>query len=297
MGDAGYERKRSRPSRSSPLRRDDRDARPTSWTVRRRDPQEDLQILTICETLGRATSASMKLPVTIGRVSGSHVLVVDDDPTVVDVMTRYLTLEGFCVTGVGDGPAAVDAARAHLPDLVVLDLMLPGMEGLEVFRQLRMLGPVPVVMLSALDEEEDKLTGLDLGADDYVTKPFSPREVTARVKAVLNRTRTPAGPLLRGGPVLQAGSLEVDVAAREARIDSTPLVLTSRELDLLIFLMRNPRVAFRREELMEAVWGWAYGDTSTITVHIRRLREKIEPDPSRPVRIFTVWGVGYRFEP
>jgi len=241
-------------------------------------------------------STAWGVPVTIGRVSGSHVLVVDDDPMVVDVMTRYLSLEGFCVTGAGDGPSAVEAARSRLPDLVVLDLMLPGMAGLEVFRQLRMLGPVPVVMLSALGEEEDKLTGLDLGADDYVTKPFSPREVTARVKAVLKRTRTPAGPLLGGGPVLQAGSLEVDVGAREAQLDGGALVLTARELDLLIFLLRNPRVAFRREELMEEVWGWAYGDTSTITVHIRRLREKIEPDPSHPVRIVTVWGVGYRFE-
>jgi DNA-binding response OmpR family regulator len=230
-------------------------------------------------------------------VSGTHVLVVDDDPTVVDVMARYLSLEGFCVTGVGDGTAAVDAARRRLPDLVVLDLMLPGMEGLEVFRRIRLLGEVPVVMLSALGEEEDKLAGLDLGADDYVTKPFSPREVTARVKAVLKRVRTSAAPSIGAGPLLEAGGLVLDLGAREASLDGRPLVLTARELDLLAFLMRNPRVAFRREELMEAVWGWAYGDTSTITVHIRRLREKIEADPSNPAHILTVWGVGYRFAP
>jgi two-component system, OmpR family, response regulator ResD len=229
-------------------------------------------------------------------VSGSHVLVVDDDPTVVDVMARYLDREGFEVTTLGDGPAAVDAARRRLPDLVVLDLMLPGMEGLEVFRRLRLLGPVPVIMLTALGEEEDRLVGLDLGADDYVTKPFSPREVTARVKAVLNRARTPSHPVLGRGPVVEAGDLAVDIGAREVRLAGAPVVLTPRELDLLVFLMRHPRVVFRREELMEAVWGWACGDTATITVHIRRLREKIEADPSRPSRIATVWGAGYRFD-
>jgi DNA-binding response OmpR family regulator len=227
----------------------------------------------------------------------SHILVVDDDPTVLDVMSRYLVREGYDVEAVGDGPAAVDAARERRPDLVVLDLMLPGMDGLEVFRRLRLLGPVPVVMLTALGEEEDRVSGLDVGADDYVTKPFSPREVTARVRAVLNRTRAPVESDAARAPVLRSGGLVLDAMARGVQLDGAPVVLTPRELDLLVFLMRNPRLAFRREELMEAVWGWAYGDTTTITVHIRRLREKIEADPSRPTRIVTVWGVGYRFEP
>ncbi len=230
-------------------------------------------------------------------MSGSHILVVDDDPTVVDVMTKYLDREGFEVSGVGDGPDAVEAARRRLPDLVLLDIMLPGMDGLEVLRLIRLLGPVPVVMLTANGEEEDRVTGLELGADDYVVKPFSPREVTARVKAVLNRASPAAGPPMAGEPVLQASGLLVDVGAREVRLNGEPVTLPPRELDLLVFMMRHPRVVFRREDLMEAVWGWAYGDTATVTVHIRRLREKTETYPSQPTRILTVWGVGYRFEP
>lgn len=233
---------------------------------------------------------------TIAAVSGERVLVVDDDPTVVDVLTRYLALEGFDTEGVHDGEAAIESATSRLPDLVVLDLMLPKTPGLDVFRRIRLLGPVAVVMLTALGEEEDRVGGLELGADDYVTKPFSPREVTARVKAVLSRSRG-TGPSIRPGPVLRAGDLEVDVGARSARLGSRELTLKPRELDLLVFLMRNPGVAFSRAELMEAVWGWTYGDHATITVHIRRLREKIEPDPSKPTRILTVWGVGYKFQP
>lgn len=223
--------------------------------------------------------------------------MVDDDPTVVDVMTKYLDREGLVVLSVGDGPGAVEAARRRLPDLVLLDLMLPGMEGLEVFRLIRLIGPVPVVMLTAIGEEEDRVAGLELGADDYVAKPFSPREVTARVKAVLNRAGTAANTSIGVGPVLQAGELIVDVGARDVRLGGKPVTLTSRELDLLVFMMRHPRVVFRREELMEAVWGWAYGDTATVTVHMRRLREKTETCASKPARILTVWGVGYRFEP
>lgn len=197
------------------------------------------------------------------RVTGSQILVVDDDPTVVDVMTKYLDREGFVVASAGDGPGAVEAARRHLPDLILLDLMLPGMEGLEVLRLIRLLGPVPVVMLTANGEEEDRVTGLELGADDYVVKPFSPREVTARVKAVLNRAGTATGPSAPGEPVLRAGELVVDVNAREVCLGEEPVSLTPRELDLLVFMMRHPHVVLRREELMEAVWGWAYGDTAT----------------------------------
>ncbi|PZS16042.1 MAG: DNA-binding response regulator [Acidimicrobiales bacterium] len=230
-------------------------------------------------------------------MTGSQILVVDDDPTVVDVMTKYLDREGFVVASAGDGPGAVEAARRHLPDLILLDLMLPGMEGLEVLRLIRLLGPVPVVMLTANGEEEDRVTGLELGADDYVVKPFSPREVTARVKAVLNRAGTATGPSAPGEPVLRAGELVVDVNAREVCLGEEPVSLTPRELDLLVFMMRHPHVVLRREELMEAVWGWAYGDTATVTVHMRRLRAKTETHPSQPTRILTVWGVGYRFEP
>ena len=226
-----------------------------------------------------------------------RVLVIEDDPTVAEVVARYLSREGYSVTVSSDGSSGLRTALDSPPDLVVLDLMLPGMEGVEVFRRLRLLGPVPVLMLTALGEEEDRITGLDLGADDYVSKPFSPREVTARVKAVLNRTRTPVGAGSGAGGRLHAGDLVVDPASRQVHLAGEPLVLTPRELDLLMFLMRNPKMAFRREELMEAVWGWSYGDTATITVHIRRLREKIEPNPSDPTRILTVWGVGYRFEP
>jgi DNA-binding response OmpR family regulator len=228
-------------------------------------------------------------------VAKSRILVVDDDPTVVEVLTRYLDREGFEVSSAADGEAATEVATRDLPDLIVLDLMLPGMTGLDVFRRIRLMGRVPVIMLTALGQEEDRVCGLEIGADDYVTKPFSPREVTARIKSVLNRTAADAAPYLTTGPTLQAGELTIDVGARRVSLAGRRLVLTPRELDLLVFLMRNPGVVFRREELMEAVWGWSYGDSATITVHIRRLREKLEPDPSNPVRILTVWGVGYQF--
>jgi DNA-binding response OmpR family regulator len=174
--------------------------------------------------------------------------------------------------------------------------MLPSMGGLEVCRRLRAQAPVPVIMLTARGEEADRIAGLELGADDYVAKPFSPRELTARVKAVLRRA---AGPLTfqQEPAVLRAGGLEVDTVAHEARLDGELVALTAKEFDLLAHLMRNPRRAFRREELLDDVWGFSYGDTSTVTVHIRRLREKVEADPSNPRYVCTVWGVGYRFEP
>src|SRR5271165_210245 len=232
---------------------------------------------------------------TIVLVAKARILVVDDDPTVVEVLTRYLDREGFEVRSAADGIAALEAATQDPPDLIVLDLMLPEMHGLDVFRRVRLMGRVPVIMLTALGEEEDRVGGLEVGADDYVTKPFSPREVTARVKSVLNRTAADVAPCLTTGPTLRAGELSVDVGARRVTLAGRQIVLTPRELDLLVLLMRNPGVVFRRQELFEAVWGWTYGDNATITVHIRRLREKLEPDPSNPVRILTVWGVGYQF--
>jgi DNA-binding response OmpR family regulator len=226
---------------------------------------------------------------------GQHVLVVDDDPTVSDVVRRYLERSDFEVTLAADGPKALAAVGARPPDLVVLDLMLPGMDGLEVIQRLRERDPdLPVVMLTALGEESDRVTGLSLGADDYVTKPFSPRELVLRVQSVLRRASRAAEPVQP--ETLTDGDLAVDVARRVARLRGEPLALTVREFDLLTFLMRHPGRAFRRSELLEAVWGWTFGDQSTVTVHMRRLREKIEDDPAAPKRILTVWGVGYRYE-
>jgi two-component system, OmpR family, response regulator ResD len=224
-----------------------------------------------------------------------RVLVVDDDPTVADVVARYLQREGFAVEVVGDGALALECALTDAPALVVLDLMLPGMDGLEVCRQLRATAPIPVIMLTARGDEEDRVIGLELGADDYLAKPFSPRELTARVKAVLRRATEPSPPALPER--IECDGLVIDTAARQTTIDDAPVALTAREFDLLEFVARAPRRAFRREELLERVWGFTYGDTSTVTVHVRRLREKIERDPSRPRHLVTVWGVGYRFDP
>ncbi|HKD96605.1 MAG TPA: response regulator transcription factor [Micromonosporaceae bacterium] len=220
------------------------------------------------------------------------VLVVDDDATVSDVVRRYLELAGYTVRLAGDGPAALDAFAERAPDLVVLDLMLPGIDGLEVCRRLRATAPeLPVVMLTALGQEADRVLGLELGADDYITKPFSPRELVLRVQSVLRRATGPTTPSL-----LTDGPLALDTGRRVATLDGRRLALTMREFDLLAFFMRNPGRALRRAELLEAVWGWTFGDQSTVTVHVRRLREKVEDDPTQPRRIATVWGVGYRYE-
>jgi len=225
----------------------------------------------------------------------TRILVVEDDATVAEVLTRYLEREGYTVETVADGRLGLERAVDTLPDLVVLDLMLPGMSGLDVCRQLRQAAPIPVIMLTARGEEADRIVGLELGADDYVAKPFSPREVTARVKAVLRRAGGDVG--TGRGPPLAAGAIVADPASREITVGGTAVNLTAREFDLLIFLMRRPRRVFRREDLLEHVWGWTYGDASTVTVHVRRLREKVEADPSSPRHLVTVWGVGYRFEP
>jgi DNA-binding response OmpR family regulator len=227
----------------------------------------------------------------------SRVLVVDDDPTVSDVVRRYLERAEYEVVLAADGQGALDAVHSQRPDLVVLDLMLPGIDGLEVCRRLRRDDPdLPVVMLTALGDEADRVVGLSLGADDYVTKPFSPRELVLRVQSVLRRSSRAAEPPPAGGEVLTDGDLVVDVPRRVAQLRGQVLGLTVREFDLLVFLLRNPGRAFRRSDLLEAVWGWTFGDQSTVTVHMRRLREKIEDDPANPKRIVTVWGVGYRYE-
>jgi DNA-binding response OmpR family regulator len=224
----------------------------------------------------------------------ARVLVVEDDPTVAEVVSGYLDRAGYEVDPVGDGPTALTRAATHWPDLVVLDLMLPGMDGLDVCRRLRARGPVPVIMLTARGDEDDRILGLEVGADDYVTKPFSPRELVLRVESVLRRSR-PARAVLR--TPLQAAGLTVDPAARRATKNGTELALTLREFDLLAFFLGHPGRAYGREDLMREVWGWDFGDLSTVTVHVRRLRGKVEDDPARPRLIQTVWGVGYRFDP
>ena len=234
--------------------------------------------------------------ISTAREAAADVLVVDDDPTVAEVVATYLRRTGHTVRLVADGPAAVAAAQHRLPDLVVLDLMLPGYDGFEVFRQIRQLGPVCVIMLTARTSEQDRILGLELGADDYVTKPFSPRELALRVRSVLRRAdRTPERPA-GAAEVLRHGPLEMDPVRHEARCDGRLLNLTAREFDLLAFLLAHPRQVYTRSELIRQVWGWDFGDQSTVTVHVRRLREKIEPDPAVPRYLVTVWGVGYRLD-
>ncbi|GAU66258.1 two-component response regulator [Streptomyces sp. NBRC 110611] len=225
--------------------------------------------------------------------------MVEDDPTVAEVVTGYLSRAGYTTEHAADGFAALDRAAAFRPHLVVLDLMLPGIDGLEVCRRLRRTddGPaVPVVMLTARGEEADRVLGLELGADDYVVKPFSPRELVLRIGSVLRRAES-APPAAAPSPVLRTGGLTADPGARRADRGGRELSLTAREFDLLVFLMRNPGRVFSREELLQRVWGWEFGDLSTVTVHVRRLREKIEADPAAPRLVTTVWGAGYRFDP
>ena len=221
------------------------------------------------------------------------ILVVDDDPTVREVVVAYLNKAGHETLEAPDGPNAVIAAQAD-PDLVVLDVMLPGFDGLEVCRRIRAERPdLPIIMLTALGEEEDRIVGLGTGADDYLSKPFSPRELVLRVASVLRRTSPPAPAALQ---VREDGNLRVDPVARTATINGAPLSLTTREFDLLAHLLAHPGEAFSREELLSAVWGWEYGDLTTVTVHVRRLREKVEVNPSEPIRLVTVWGIGYRWD-
>jgi DNA-binding response OmpR family regulator len=228
----------------------------------------------------------------------ARILVVEDDETVADVVTRYLEREGFEVETVGDGSQALARALRSRPDLLVLDLMLPGLDGLEVCRRLRQAWPVSIVMLTARGDEEDRVMGLDMGADDYVAKPFSPRELTSRVKSVLRRSRSLSMPgWADGSSVVSVGELELDLAGREVKREGMPVSLTVREFELMAFLMTHRGQVFSREQLLEYVWGYRIGETSTVTVHVRRVREKIERDPSQPDHIQTVWGVGYRFVP
>jgi DNA-binding response OmpR family regulator len=222
-----------------------------------------------------------------------RVLVVDDDHTVREVVVSYLRAAGHEVVEAADGAAALVVMHERPADLVVLDLMLPGIDGLEVCRRLRETSDVPVIMLTALGSETDRVVGLERGADDYVTKPFSPRELVLRVDSVLRRSVVDQAP---PPATLVDGDLTVDAAQHVAGIGGRRLELTVREFDLLRFLVANPGVAYSRDQLLKEVWGWSFGDQSTVTVHVRRLREKVELDPTHPVRLVTVWGVGYRWE-
>lgn len=223
----------------------------------------------------------------------ASVLVVDDEAIVTEVIERYLRREGYRVRVAADGERGIELARSLAPDLVILDLMLPKLDGLEVCRLLRAESNVPVILLTAKGEETDKILGLGIGADDYVVKPFSPGELVARVKAVLRRMT--ATPLAESG-ALRFGSLRILPRQRLVEIDGQPIALTAKEFDLLHFLARHPGQVFTREQLLDGVWDYAFvGDASTVTVHIRRLREKIEADSVRPRWIKTVWGVGYKF--
>src|SRR6188508_1166504 len=224
----------------------------------------------------------------------ARILVVDDEPKIVQLVRDYLERAGFAVSTARDGSEALMRAHSERPDLIVLDLGLPELDGLEVTRRLRRDSGVPIIMLTARHEETDKVVGLELGADDYVTKPFSPRELVARVRTVLRRAAQP----VELHEVLQHGDLVLDSASRDVRKRGRVVKLTAREFDLLWFLAAHPRRVFSREHLMASVWGYQSAfDTGTVTVHIRRLRAKIEDDAARPRHIETVWGVGYRFSP
>jgi two-component system, OmpR family, response regulator ResD len=222
------------------------------------------------------------------------VLVVDDEPIVREVVVSYLEREGYRTLEAGDGDTARRLVEEEPPGLVVLDVMLPGTDGLELCRWIRARSDLPVIMLTARGDEADRIVGLDLGADDYVTKPFSPRELAVRVRTVLRRTAPSLGKAER----LFFDGLDIDALTREATKNGDSLRLTAKEFDLLWFMANHPRQVFSRDQLMDRVWGYeAALDTGTVTVHIRRLREKIEADPSRPRFLQTIWGVGYRFHP
>jgi DNA-binding response OmpR family regulator len=227
-------------------------------------------------------------------MSPDRILVVEDEPMVAEVVERYLRRDGYDVDLAHDGVSALDSFERLQPDLIVLDLMLPGLDGMEVCRRIRGRSGVPIIMLTARGEEVDKLVGLEIGADDYVTKPFSPRELAARVKAILRRAALAPG----ARDTLRFDDLRINAATRSVEDLRGPITLTAREFDLLHFLAGNPGHVFTRQQLLDHVWDFEFpGDDSTVTVHIRRLRSKVEADPSRPRHLKTVWGVGYKFEP
>ncbi len=226
------------------------------------------------------------------ELAGRRILLVEDEEMIAGVVRGYLVQAGFLVDMAADGFTALHLAKTHAPDLIILDRMLPGLDGAEVCRRIRETMSMPIILLTALGTEEDRILGLEMGADDYVTKPFSPRELVLRVKSVLRRSIKEFSP----EPAVELAGFVLNPAARIITSDGRPLGLTVREFDLLAFFLRRPNQVFSREELIRGVWGWDFGDLSTVTVHVRRVREKIEKDPTKPELLKTVWGVGYRFD-
>jgi DNA-binding response OmpR family regulator len=237
-----------------------------------------------------------------GSMSEINILVVEDEPSIAEVVGLYLQRAGYRIQTAADGKVAMSMLEAQIPDLVVMDVMLPEIDGLSLTRWLRERSDVPVILLTARREEIDRIAGLEMGADDYVVKPFSPQELVSRVRAVLRRTKRASS---QGGNTSQVAEkplifdkLVIDAPSRTVTLEDRDIVLTAKEFDMLYLLAQHPRQVFTREQLLERVWGGAaYIDPSTVTVHIRRVREKIESDPSNPARLVTVWGVGYKFEP
>lgn len=230
-------------------------------------------------------------------MTDSQILMVEDEPSVGEVVSLYLRRAGFAVSVVRDGHQALQLLEKQLPALLILDLMLPGVDGWEITRALRARSDVPIIMLTARSAETDRIAGLEMGADDYVVKPFSPQELVSRVRAVLRRTR-PGAEAESEAQVLVSGEIQIDPQKRQVLVGGLPKTLTVKEFDLLLHLARHPHQVFTRDQLLESIWGLAdYIDPGTVTVHIRRLREKIEADPAQARHLMTVWGVGYKFEP
>ena len=224
------------------------------------------------------------------------ILVIEDEPSIAEVVSLYLRRAGYQVQALGDGLAALGALERHIPDLVIMDLMLPGIDGYSLTRWLRERSQVPIIMLTSRREEMDRIAGLEMGADDYVVKPFSPQELVSRVRAVLRRAGGEKSP--ESEQPLQAGPLSIDPLARSVSLNGAPVELTTKEFDMLALFLRHPRQVFSRDQLLQRVWGSSeYIDPGTVTIHVRRLREKIESDPANPVMLLTVWGVGYKFDP
>ena len=230
-------------------------------------------------------------------MSDVSILVVEDEPSVAEVVSLYLRRAGYTVRLANTGLLAMREIERELPTLIILDIMLPGMDGWEITRRVRTCGDTPIIMLTARSQETERIAGLEMGADDYVTKPFSPQELVSRVRAVLRRTKT-MGTSESIERALTFGDLVIDPQTRLVTVGAAEKTLTAKEFDLLWLLARHPRQVFSRDQLLERVWGSAeYIDPGTVTVHMRRLREKIEVDPSEPQHLQTIWGVGYKFEP
>jgi len=226
----------------------------------------------------------------------TQIVIVEDEPSISEVVGLYLKRAGFDVTTFPDGLSAYEQFAKKLPDLVILDVMLPGMDGFSLIRSIRDRSDVPVILLTSRREESDRIAGLELGADDYVVKPFSPQELVSRVRAVLRRTQSKSDTPAQG--TIQIDNIKINPQTREVFIDGSNVILTAKEFDLLYHLAIHPRQVFSRDQLLESIWGLRdFIDPSTVTVHIRRLREKIEKDPTAPTHLLTSWGVGYKFEP